>query len=230
MRGAALAVCLTIGATAAFADITGARYADPTRRYDHGILGDEVEYGTLVISTTKGRVRLKLPQTRVFEDTEPRLADVDGDGAPEVIVVETDMARGARLSVYDEDGLVAATPYIGQTHRWLAPVGAGDLDGDGRVEIAYVETPHLAKILKVVRLVDGRLEPVARKSGLTNHRYGEPAIHGGVYRCGGRMVMVTADSHWNHAMATELVKGRLVSRELGPYRGPASLGAPAGCS
>ncbi|MCB2105350.1 MAG: VCBS repeat-containing protein, partial [Rhodobacteraceae bacterium] len=84
MRGAALAVCLTIGATAAFADITGARYADPTRRYDHGILGDEVEYGTLVISTTKGRVRLKLPQTRVFEDTEPRLADVDGDGAPEV--------------------------------------------------------------------------------------------------------------------------------------------------
>src|SRR5690606_33675671 len=129
--------------------------------------------------------RIVLPHTRVFEDIEPRLADLDGDGAPEAIVVETDLDRGARLAVYDAGGLVAATPFIGRRHRWLAPVGAADLDGDGRVEIAYVETPHLGKTLKIVRLVGDDLQPVAEAPGLTNHRIGDPFIQGRIATCGG---------------------------------------------
>ncbi|MCT8329665.1 FG-GAP repeat domain-containing protein [Albidovulum sediminis] len=230
MRGAAMVLAVVLAGTSAAAEITGARYADPTGRYDHGALGDGFEFGALVLATTAGRLRLTLPQARVFEDTAPRLADLDGDGAPEVIVVETDMGRGARLSVYGEAGLIAATGYIGRTHRWLAPVGAADLDGDGTVEIAYVETPHLGRILRVVRLEGDRLVPVAEAAGLTNHRYGEPAIEGGIRRCGGRPAIVTADAGWEHVVATELVGGRLVSRRLGPYRGPDSLKTPAGCS
>jgi hypothetical protein len=226
MRVAAVVLAVVLAGTSACAEITGARYADPTGRYDHGALGDGIEFGALVLTTTAGRLRLTLPQARVFEDTAPRLADVDGDGAPEVIVVETDMGRGARLSVYGEAGLIAATDYIGRTHRWLAPVGAADLDGDGTVEIAYVETPHLGRILRVVRLEGDRLVPVAE----ANHRYGEPEIEGGIRRCGGRLVVVTADAAWEHVVATELVDGRLMSRRLGPYRGPDSLKTPAGCS
>ena len=46
------------------------------------------------------------------------------------------MTQGARLAIYDETGLVSATPYIGRSNRWLAPLGAGDLDGDGNIELA----------------------------------------------------------------------------------------------
>ncbi|KAA2311481.1 VCBS repeat-containing protein, partial [Puniceibacterium sp. HSS470] len=91
--------------------IEAATYAEPTRRYDHGVLGDDVEWGALVLTLPGRQITLRLPETRVFEDTQPRLADLDGDGAPEVITVESDLALGARLSVYGPSGLVAATPF-----------------------------------------------------------------------------------------------------------------------
>jgi len=87
------------------AEITGAEFAAPTSRYDHAILGDAIEWGALVFDLADGRrLRVTLPESRVFEDLAPRLQDLDGDGAPEVMVVETDLARGARLSVYGEGG------------------------------------------------------------------------------------------------------------------------------
>jgi len=209
-------------------------FGAPTERYDHAILGDAIEWGALTFvrkgvdrQTPLAKATVRLPATRVFEDIAPRLADLDGDGTPEIIVVETDIARGASLAVYGVSAgrLVkrAATPFLGRTHRWLAPVGIADLDGDGQMEIAYVETPHLGKVLKVVRLVGGRLRLVAEAAGLTNHRIGEAFMQGGIADCAGRAVIVTADADWSHVMATELVKDRLVSRPAGRYRGPESL-------
>jgi len=189
-------------ATRAVADITAADYADPTTRYDHGILGDAIEWGALVMQTDDGRrLRVTLPETRVFEDTEPRLADLDGDGAPEVVVVETDIARGARLAVYGTEGLIAATPYIGRTHRWLAPIGAADLDGDGRIEIAYVDRPHLARTIRIWRFDNATLTPVADLPGYTNHRIGDPVISGGIRDCGNGPEMVVADSAWRRVFS-----------------------------
>ncbi|CAN0601882.1 unnamed protein product, partial [Ectocarpus sp. 12 AP-2014] len=106
--------------------VRAAEYADPTTRYAHGVLGDAIEHGALVVETTNGRrLRFILPQSRVFEDTNPRVVDVDGDGDAEVVVVESDAQRGARLAIYDETGLIAANDYIGQRNRWLAPAGVG---------------------------------------------------------------------------------------------------------
>ena len=79
-----------------------------------------------------------------------------------------DLARGAALAIYDAQGLRAATPFIGQPHRWLAPAAIGDLDGDGRVEIAYVDRPHLRRELVFVRLEGDRVVEIARQAGLTN--------------------------------------------------------------
>ncbi len=231
MRRLALAAAFLAVASAAGADITGARYDDPTTRYDHGVLGDAVEFGALVMEMSPGPARrLTLPQNRVFEDIAPRLADLDGDGTPEIIAVETDLARGARLSVYDEAGLVAATPFIGRRHRWLAPVGAADLDGDGRVEIAYVETPHLGKVLKIVRLEGGRLVPVAEAHGLTNHRIGDPLIQGRMATCDGHPTILTASADWRRIIGTALSGGGLVSRDLGSYAGPDSFSDIEGCN
>ena len=218
MRALAAALCLAAGPVAAL-QIESARFEDPTARYDHGVLGDALEWGALVIETDAGPRRISLPQTQVFEDLAPRLWDVTGDGAPEVVVVQTDLSRGARLLVLGTRGdtveALAATPWIGQRHRWLAPVGAGDLDGDGRIEIALVDRPHLRKTLQIWRY-DGGLSLVAEAPDLTNHRIGEAVIAGGL-TCDGRAV-VTYSGDWTRVRLTRLEAGRTVTVDAGPNR------------
>ncbi|MEL6169614.1 MAG: VCBS repeat-containing protein [Pseudomonadota bacterium] len=178
--------------------ITGARYDDPTTRYAHGVLGDAVEWGTLVLETNDGRVlRIVLPEERVFEDLEPRLADLDGNGRPEAIVVESHQSFGARLSIYGLEGLVAANDWIGTPNRWLAPIGAADLDGDGVTDIAYVDRPHLAKTIRIFAFEDSGLVERAALRGYSNHRIGEDFISGGIRDCGQGPEMVVARADWS---------------------------------
>lgn len=229
MRVAALALAALCVVTSAQAGVKEARFSEPTTRYDHGILGDAIEFGTLELTTDAGRtLTLKLPETRVFEDIAPRVLDVDLDGDDEVVVIETSIAKGARLSIYDETGLIAATPYIGRTHRWLAPVGGADLDGDGHVELAYVDRPHLAKVLRIWRFKDGALEHVVDQSGLTNHRIGDEFISGGLRNCG-VPELITVNSNWSKIMSSTLENGRITTREIGPYNGYGSSQAALLC-
>ncbi|SFQ96926.1 FG-GAP repeat domain-containing protein [Poseidonocella sedimentorum] len=212
------------------ARIERADYAEPTSRYAHGVLGDDIEWGALRLALSDGRsILIRLPQTRVFEDIAPRLVDVDGDGAPEVVVVESDHRLGARLAIFGTAGEIAATPFIGQRNRWLAPVGIADLDGDGRAEIAYIDRPHLARVLRIWRVEGGTLVELATAQGLTNHRIGWPFIAGGIRACGGITEMITADADWRTVMATRFDGARITSRILGPYSGPESLDAVLGC-
>lgn len=232
-RRALLAACFLQAGAAAADTIVEARYSEPTDRYAHGVLGDAIEWGTLEIVVEdwahKSTLRLKLPQDRVFEDVAPRLADVDGDGKPEVVVVESQARTGAQLAVYDETGKIASTPHIGRANRWLAPIGVADLDGDGAVELAYIDRPHLAKTLRVWRFKDGALVPVADLAGLTNHRIGEPDIGGGVRDCGQGPEMITASANWVRVMATRLQDGMLTTRDIGAHTGRASLNAALAC-
>ncbi|MCB2116515.1 MAG: VCBS repeat-containing protein [Rhodobacteraceae bacterium] len=230
----ALLLAVAAAPAALAQEITGADYEEPTERYPHGALGDPVEHGALVVSLADGRRhRVRLDGTLVFEDTAPRLVDLDGDGAPEILTVESHRDKGARLAVWGlEDGSftrLAATPFIGTRFRWLAPVGVADLDGDGRVEIAYVETPHLGKTLRIVRLEQGRLVPVAAEEGLTNHHFGAAAIEGGIATCAGRPTILTADAGWSRIIASTMKDGRLTRRDLGPYTGPDSFARIPGC-
>lgn len=239
MRFAAV-LCLWAGMAAATPPdtILSARFTEPTDRYDHGILGDAIEWGALELVVDKcmgcegvdvRTVVLRLPETRVFEDFEPRIVDVDGDGTMEVMVVETDLALGARLAIYHGSGLYGATPYIGRTHRWLAPIGAADMDGDGYVEIAYIDRPHLARTLRVWRFDDGEMTLIAEATGLTNHKIGEVDIGGGMRVCGTTVEAITANANWSRIIATRLVDGRLISRDVGPHTGRASLTAALAC-
>lgn len=236
-RRALLAACLWLtGAAAAVqagpeaVGVDAAHYLEPTTRYPHGALGDAQEYGALSLQVSDGReVLIRLPEARVFEDVAPRLADVDGDGLAEAIVVESAAAQGARLAIYGPGGLIAATPYIGQRFRWLAPLGVADLDGDGRVELAYVDRPHLARTLRVWRLEAGRLVQVAHLAGVTNHRFGWPHIPGGIRLCDGQAEMILADAQWRRVVAVRLTGGRLVRRDLGRYDGDGALDRALEC-
>jgi hypothetical protein len=149
----------------------------PTTRYDHVALGDAVEAGGLLLRLRDGSERrLVLPEDQVFEDLHPRLADLDRDGEDEIIVVRASLDGGAVLTLYglvdDELRLLTEGPRYLQRHRWLNPIGAADFDGDGTVEVAYVETPHIGGILRIVSLQDGQLVEEASLAGFSNHVIG----------------------------------------------------------
>lgn len=206
------------------AEIVSARYVEPTTRYDHGILGDAIEYAALEMMLRNGRtLRLTLPETAVFEDLEPRLSDLDGDGKPEIITIESSLTKGARLAIYGENGLIAATPHIGRTHRWLAPLGSADLDGDGKVELAYIDRPHLARVLRIWRFDDGKLVHLSDTKGLTNHRIGQDYISGGIRDCGGAPEIITVNADWSRIIATTFDGKRTQSRDIGPFKNRENL-------
>ncbi len=238
--GAGVALALLTGAAGAtdLAAIVGARYGEPTSRYEHGVFGDTQEWGALVLTlaqcsdcaaSPKRVMTIRLPENRVFEDNMPRLF-IGNEGSALVMAVESDLKLGARLAVYNAQGLLAATPFIGRPQRWLAPIGAADLDGDGFVELAYIDRPHLAKILRIWRLGPLGLREVTSLEGVTNHQFGWPDIPGGIRDCEGGPEMVVASADWRQVLAVRLVSGQLRARQIGAYSGPDSLDAALKCA
>ncbi len=230
VRGALMAVYLwLVGPAVAAETITTARYTDPTTRYPHGVLGDQIEWGSIELTLSDGKRRsFTLPDHLVFEDLAPRVIDVTGDGLPEVIAVESDARRGARLAIYGPQGRMAATPHIGTRFRWLAPVGAADLDGDGNIEIAYVDRPHLAKTLRIWRISDGRLTEIAALPGITNHRIGEDFISGGLRTCNGQPELIVASGDWRRIIAVRY-DGGWQTQDLGPLKNRQALMSALNC-
>lgn len=159
-------------------NIAAAWLSDPTDRYRHFVLGSQHEAATLIVSTTDRRLfRLTLPEDSVFEDRNPRIADVDGDGQDEILVVRSYAKKGSALAiaqVQDPEGLVIAleTPPIGEPNRWLNPAGVADFDGDGRPEVALVKTPHVGGELQLWRFEDDRKRLVLTTDDVSNHASG----------------------------------------------------------
>jgi FG-GAP-like repeat len=162
-------------------DVARAWLAQPVSRYDHGILGDKIEAGTLVIETRDGRRQeVKLDDDAVFEDLEPRLADLDGNGHDDITVVKSYLKRGSALAVIAERNgkyrIVAETPPLGAPHRWLNPAGIADFTGDGRFDIALVRQPHVVGALELWSWGGSSLHKVAELDDTTNHVAGTRAI------------------------------------------------------
>ena len=207
----------------------------PTRRYDHAVLGDDIEAGGLAVSNDQGRrIELILPETEVFEDRMARLVDLDGDGKDEVIVVHTYADRGAALAVYALSGRgkderlvrLAESEPIGKARRWLNPAAAADFDGDGKKEIAWVETPHIGGTLKIARLEGSGLKRsltvLASKKGYSNHAAGSRELVQAVtfdWDGDGKNDIILPDAERKALVAVALKEGRLVERARIPIGG-----------
>ncbi len=218
---------------AANGNIIGRAWFDgPAEIYDHFVLGRDHEPTVLYLqfvpvglSSDCGSA-ISAGQDHVFEDIAPRLADLTGDALNEVIVVRSGGGLGAQLAVYgvqgDSFGLIAATAPLPH-HRWLAPAGIADFDGDGRIEIAYVDRPHLRRELVFVRLERGRLVEIARLPGVTNHRIGDDFISGGLRNCGQGPELVAANADWSRLLVIGWQDGPM-ARDVGAW----STGLPKG--
>jgi len=170
------------GIATASGDVAQAWYGQPTTRYDHGILGDRVEGGSLVVIDRTGtRHELVLPERYVFEDLTPRLVDLDGDGASEIITIRTDVGAGAAVAVYGlRDGTLverSATAPIGRSHRWLSIAAIANFTADAGKEIAIVKTPHIGGVLEILSLKGSVLETIRPpQSGYSTHFIGSRDI------------------------------------------------------
>lgn len=171
-----------------------AHLAAPRSDYRHGVFGGIDDAGEVAIREKQALAGVSA-QARavpiatsavasgpeaVFEDLEPRLADLDGDGTPEIVVVRSDLQKGSSLAVLAKrDGvwrLAAETPPIGERHRWLAPAAIADFEGGGRPAIALVRTPHLQGVLQLWVYEAGKLVLRHEAVGYTNHVFGSTTL------------------------------------------------------
>jgi FG-GAP-like repeat len=158
-------------------NITEAWLADPTRRYRHFVLGAQYEAASVVASLRDGRtLKLTLPDDQVFEDRQPRLADLLGDGQDEIVLVRSTIGRGAALVVIGVVGnglkIIAETPPTGSQNTWINPAGIADFDGDGKLDIVIVQMPHVLGKLRVWTMRGGQLAEIASLPDTSNHKIG----------------------------------------------------------
>ena len=100
----------------------------------------------------------------------------------------------------------------------LAPLGAADLDGDGKIELAYIDRPHLAKILRIWRFDDGARGAEGRRGDA--RRAGVV----GVEEAGQGLVRLDALGSARHGVAQEalgLLDQQRITRRRDLRRAPA---------
>lgn len=151
--------------------------SEPTTRYPHGVLGDAIEAGSLTILRRDGsQAVLRLGADAVFEDIEPRIAQVGG--RERIVLVKAYLDRGAAIAVIDpvSASIVAETAPIGHANAWRNPAGIADYDGDGTIDIAAVRQPHVVGRLELWSFIDGTLKKTADLADVCNHVIGSRAL------------------------------------------------------
>lgn len=157
-------------------NIRAAWFSDPTDRYQLSPFETQQHAGSLMVATADRRLhKLVLSEEFVFEDREPRIWDVDGDGLDEIVVIKTSLKDGATLAVVavqgDQIRIALETAPTGPK-GWLNPAGIGDLDGDGRPDIALVRWPHTQGMLEVWTIRGNRLVRIYEGGDASNHAKG----------------------------------------------------------
>lgn len=80
--------------------IASAWLEGPTRRYPHGVLGDDIEAHTVAAQLRNGRIlRYRLDEDSVFEDRQARFVDINDDGEDELLVVRSYLDAGSAVTI-----------------------------------------------------------------------------------------------------------------------------------
>ena len=150
---------------------------DPTRRYDHGVLGDDLEAAGITLIETQPSLQvvsqIQIPQPAVIEGIAPIWSDINADGTREIILTRSTPSQGAQLVVFNEMGEeIAAGPSIGRGYRWRNQLALAPFGPNGGLELVDVLTPHLTGVVEFYQLHAERLDVVAGVPGYTSHVIG----------------------------------------------------------
>ncbi len=151
--------------------------SDPTDRYAHGVLGDDLEAGSITVLEpgeegveTAGHIFAE--SGGVFELVSPLW--FEGPNGEELLAVtESVTGRGSRVAVYDPGGgLVTSGPFIGEAQKWRHLLAAGPFGPGGEVEIAAIRTPHVGGVVEFygVDTSASELKVAATRPGYSSHR------------------------------------------------------------
>lgn len=145
--------------------------SQPTQRYRHGVLGDEIEAGAVTLLRQTDLVPIAtytVPPPAVIE--QRRVQPFAAAGAYGMLVTRSSPTEGAGIEALAQRGrkltVVAAAPPIGIPDRWSNLFAA-----DGRLAFA-VRTPDLGGPLEVFRLLAGSLRVSRYALDVTNHQLG----------------------------------------------------------
>lgn len=150
---------------------------DPTTRYGHGVLGDELEAGGAMLIATEPELsiltHLVFMDDTVAEEIAPLWADLNGDRRREIVLTLSTAAGGAQVVAFDDKGtpLVGGSP-AGEGKKWRHVIAAAPFGPDGERELAAVLTPHTDGLVEFYRWADYRLEIVAQLAGYASHTVG----------------------------------------------------------
>lgn len=183
--------------------------SDPTNRYRHGVLGDALEASSISLVETipVPRVVLTIPVAApaVIEGISPIWADLDGDGAREIIVTVSDPQVGARIVVFDESGAQrAAGPPIGAGFRWRHQLAVAHFGPNRELELVAVQTPHIGGTVEFYRLAGNTLTIVASEYGYSTHAIGSSNLDtavAGDWDGDGNVEILIPNSFFNQLMA-----------------------------
>lgn len=158
-------------------DIRNAWYGRPTDRYAHGVLGDAIEGGSLIVITERRKkYEYILPENQVFEDITPRIRDLDGDGSNEVIAIRSSQTGGSAVAIYGIRGgevvELGVSAENGQPNRWLNIAGIIGEAGEPAT-VYFVRTPHIGGRLFSLTYEDGAVtESGMLATDVSNHIIG----------------------------------------------------------
>ncbi|WP_410765226.1 hypothetical protein [Haloferax sp. DFSO60] len=159
-------------------------FADATTEYDHDVLGDSLEAGSIaVIDTDDWSVsRLSPPEGTVFEGIAPIVTSLERTDSTHAIATASDAQVGARVVAIDvETGETLSGAPIGSGFRWRHPIAVEDFGPGDTQEIAAVRTPHIGGVAEFYRPTEGRLELVATDEGdYSSHVLGSRNLDGGL--------------------------------------------------
>ncbi len=167
-----------------------------TSRYQHGILGDNIE-ATAVVALERHSLevlwRYDLPAPYVFEDITLRPFQVGT--REQLVTVRSSRIGGAALAML---GLNAgklelrAGADIGQANRWLNPLV-------GKTEIYAIHTPHIGGIL--VKYEPDKLGGSQKFTDLSNHSIGSRILEPSLQLSSGELVIPSQ----NHQLMKTIV-------------------------
>ena len=151
--------------------------SDPTGKYDHGVLGDQLEAASITLIATQPEPtivsRITLEENEVIEGIAPIWADMTGDNQPEIIVTVSDLNQGAGIVIFSENGeRIAEGPKMGQPYRWRHQIAVSEFGTNRETELAVVRTPHIGGTVEFYQLKDGELIVAAEFPGITSHTIG----------------------------------------------------------